>query len=140
VNWAVQPKELLKGPRASEDRSGVGENRGGADERRDRRQVRAEIEDARGRFIRTPREPEASCALAEEVDRQPPDHANDGHPTSQPARTDEAVAELFDEFLVFALAESDLWDVIAPALPEELFDRIDRHIEALLAEPGEQGR
>ena len=95
---------------------------------------------ARGRFIRSRREPEA---LAEEVNRQPPDHADDSHPTSKPAGRDEgaeAVAELFDDFLVFALAESDLWDVIAPALPEELFDRIDRHIEALLAEPGEQGR
>jgi hypothetical protein len=59
----------------------------------------AGVRDARSDFIRTPREPEASCALA----------------------------------------ESDLWDVIAPALPEELFDRIDRHIEALLAELGEQG-
>jgi hypothetical protein len=96
----------------------------------------AAVRDARGGFIRTPREPEASCALAEEVNRQPPDHADDSRPTSKPAGTDEgaqAVAELFDDFLVFALAESDLWDVIAPALPEELFDRIDQHIEALLA-------
>ena len=77
------------------------------------------------------------------MNRQPPDHADDSRPTSKPAGTDEgaeAVAELFDDFLVFALAESDVSDVIAPALPEELFDRIDRHIEVLLAEPGEQGR
>ena len=92
----------------------------------------------------------ASCAPREnsrrsprEVDRQPPDHADNSRPTSKPAGTDEgpeAVAELFDDFLVFALAESDLWDVIASALPEELFDRIDRHVEALLAVPWEQGR
>jgi len=100
----------------------------------------AAVRDARGRFMRTPRELEA---LAEEVDRQPPDHADNSRPTSKPAGTDEgpeAVAELFDDFLVFALAESDLWDVIASALPEELFDRIDRHVEALLAVPWEQGR
>jgi hypothetical protein len=100
----------------------------------------AAFRDASGRFIRSPREPEAR---AEEVNRQPPDHADDSRPTSKPAGTDEgaeAVAELLDDFLVFALAESDLWDVIAPVLPEELFDRIDRHIEALLAVAGEQGR
>src|SRR5262249_37550157 len=100
----------------------------------------AAVRDARGRSIRSPREPEAP---AEQVNRQPPDHADDSRPTSKPAGTDEgaeAVAKLFDDFLVFALAESELWDVIAPALPEELFDRIDRHIEALLAEPGEQDR
>jgi len=100
----------------------------------------AAVRDAGGRFIRSPREPEAR---AEEVNRQPPGHADDSRPTSKPAGTDEgaeAVAELFDDFLVFALAESDVSDVIAPALPEELFDRIDRHIEVLLAEPGEQGR
>jgi len=100
----------------------------------------AAVRDARGRFIRSPQEPEAR---AEQVNRRPPDHADDSRPTSKPAGTDEgaqAVAELFDDFLVFALAESDLWDVIAPALPEELFDRIDRHIEALLAVAGEQSR
>jgi hypothetical protein len=100
----------------------------------------AAVRDARGRFIRSPREPEAP---AEEVNRQSPDRADDGRSTLKPAGTDEgaeAVAELFDDFLVFALAESELWDVIAPVLPEALFDWIDRHIEALLAESGEQDR
>src|SRR5215469_9514872 len=94
----------------------------------------AAVRDASGCFIRSPREPEA---LAEKVNRQPPGPADDSRPTSKPAGTDEgaeAVAELFDDFLVFALAESNLWDVIAPALPAELFDRIDGHIEVLLAE------
>src|SRR5215831_8336200 len=49
----------------------------------------------------------------------------------------EAAAQLFDDFLVFALCESDLWDVVAPALPDELFERIDRRIQVLCEEPGE---
>jgi hypothetical protein len=47
----------------------------------------------------------------------------------------EEVAELLDDFLV-ALLElpGDTWPDLTAALPDELFDRIDRYLEAWLSE------
>jgi hypothetical protein len=56
-------------------------------------------------------------------------------PVASAEGADEAV-ELLDDFLV-ALLElpGDTWPDLTAALPDELFDRIDRYLEAWLSEP-----
>ena len=51
-----------------------------------------------------------------------------------PAASSDGANELLDDFL-FTLLDSpgDTWPDIAAALPEELFDRIDRYLEARLS-------
>jgi hypothetical protein len=51
-----------------------------------------------------------------------------------PAETADEAGELLDELLI-ALLElpGDGWSDIAVALPDELFDRIDRYLEACLS-------
>ena len=51
-----------------------------------------------------------------------------------PAESPDEAAELLDDFLI-ALLElpGDAWPDLAAALPDELFDRIDRHLEACLS-------
>jgi hypothetical protein len=55
-------------------------------------------------------------------------------PPPAPAHAAPPDAKLLDDFL-FALLElpGDTWSDIAVALPDELFDRIDLHMETLLS-------
>jgi hypothetical protein len=47
----------------------------------------------------------------------------------------EEAAELLDDFLIALLVDlPDIWDDLAAALPDEIYDRIDRYLEGRLSE------
>jgi hypothetical protein len=53
-----------------------------------------------------------------------------------PGEQNEEAAELFNELLCTLLDLPDTWSVLTGALPDDLFDRIDRYLDILLSEPG----
>jgi hypothetical protein len=55
-------------------------------------------------------------------------------PVALTERYDEA-EELLDELLIALLVDlPDIWDDLAAALPDEIYDRIDRYLEGRLSE------